>query len=46
MKQKMIIIPKKEYDELKEKVKIDEELLNDLLEGIMDIKSGRVERVK
>ncbi|MDP3916773.1 MAG: hypothetical protein Q8Q42_00610 [Nanoarchaeota archaeon] len=46
MKQEMVTIPKKEYDELKDKVEIDEELLNNLLDGIRDIKAGRIERVK
>jgi len=41
-----ITIPKEEYENLKKRANIDEELLADLIEGIEDIKAGRVRRVK
>ena len=41
-----ITIPKEEYKELKKKAEIDEELLHELVQGLKDIKAGRVKRVK
>ncbi|HLD79350.1 MAG TPA: hypothetical protein VJA18_02225 [Candidatus Nanoarchaeia archaeon] len=41
-----VTIPKREYQELKRKAEIDEELLQELVQGLKDIKAGRVQRVK
>ncbi len=41
-----VTIPKQEYDELKKKAEIDEELLHDLIQGLKDIKEGRIKRVR
>jgi len=41
-----VTIPKREYQELKRKAEIDEELLQELVQGLKDIKAGRVRRVK
>jgi len=41
-----ITIPKEEYEELKKKAEIDEELLQELVQGLKDIKAGKVKRVK
>jgi cell division protein FtsB len=43
---KTITIPKKEYEELKRKAEVDEELLKDLIQGLKDVKDGNVIRVK
>ncbi len=40
-----ITIPKKEYEALKKKVQVDEELLKDIAMGIKDILSGKVKEV-
>jgi len=42
----MVTIPKEEYKELKKKVELDEELLQDIAKGIKDILKGKVKRVK
>jgi len=42
----MIKIPKIEYEELKRRAEIDEELLQELVDGLKDIKAGRVIRVR
>ena len=39
-----ITIPKAEYDELKKKAEIDDELLQSLVRGLEDIKHGRIKR--
>ena len=44
--QERIEIPKMEYEKLKRKAEVDEELLNELVQGLKDIKEGRVKRVK
>ena len=44
-----ITIPKEEYEELKKQAKkaeIDEELLQELVQGLKDIKAGNVKRVR
>jgi len=41
-----VTISKKEYQELKKKVEIDEELLKELVQGLKDIKEGRIVRVR
>ncbi|MFH1593003.1 MAG: hypothetical protein ABIB47_06585 [Candidatus Woesearchaeota archaeon] len=41
-----VTIPKQEFEELKKKAEIDEELLQELVQGLKDIKAGRVRRVK
>ena len=46
MKQETVTIPKEEYQELKRKVNIDEELLRDLIQGLKDIKEGRIKLVR
>lgn len=42
----MIEIPKKEYEKLKRQANIDVDLLKELMEGLKDIKSGNIRRVK
>lgn len=44
--QQTITIPKEEYENLKKKAEIDEELLQELVQGLKDIKAGNVKRVK
>lgn len=47
--EEMITIPKQEYQKLKllaEASKVDFDLMNQLLEGLNDIKAGRIRRVK
>ena len=46
MKQKMIQISRQEYEELKKMTEIDEELLQELVQGLKDIKEGKVIKVK
>lgn len=41
-----IVITKLEYEELKRKAEIDEQLLMDLVQGLRDIKDGRIKRVR
>ncbi len=41
-----ITIPKQEYEELKSKAGIDEDLLKGLIQGLKDIKEGRIKRVR
>ena len=41
-----ITIPKEEYEQLKKKANIDEDLFNQLVESLEDIKAGRVRRVR
>ena len=41
-----ITISKQEYEHLKHRAEIDEELLQELVQGLKDIKEGRVRRVK
>ena len=41
-----VTITKQEYEELKKKANIDEELLKGLIQGLKDIKEGRVKRVR
>lgn len=42
----MITIPKIKFEELKRKAEIDEGLLQELVQGLKDIKSGNVKRVR
>lgn len=42
---KMVTIPKREYERLKKKTQIDEEFLKELAQSLKDIKEGRVKRV-
>lgn len=42
----MVTIPKAEFEELKRKAEIDEELLEELVQGLKDIKAGNVRRVR
>ena len=42
----MITIPKVQFEELKRKAEIDEELLEELVQGLKDIKAGNVRRVR
>ena len=42
----MITIPKVRYEELRRKAEIDEELLQELVQGLKDIKTGNVKRVR
>lgn len=44
--QETVTIPKAEYVLLKKQSKIDVELLEQFLESFMDIKEGRIRRVK
>lgn len=46
METEMITIPKKQFEELKRKAEIDEELLEELVQGLKDIKAGNVRRVR
>jgi len=46
MKQEMITIPRKEYDELKEKARVNEELAKDVARGIHDILSGKAKVIE
>ena len=46
MKQKMIQISRQEYEELKKMTEIDKELLQELVQGLKDIKEGKVIKVK
>ena len=41
-----VTITKSEFEELKRKAEVDEELLQELIQGLKDIKAGRVKRVK
>ena len=41
-----ITISKKEYEELKQKSQLDEELLAKLIKGLEDVKEGRVREWK
>jgi len=41
-----VTIPKQEYNELKKKAEIDEELLHSLIQGLKDIREGRIKRVR
>ncbi len=41
-----ITISKQEFNELKRKAEIDDELLQELVQGLKDIKAGRIKRVK
>jgi len=45
-KMETITIPKEEYEKLKKKAEVDEELLHELVQGLKDIKAGNVRRVK
>lgn len=44
--QQMITIPKKEYEALKTKANLDLDVLRDFVTAFLDIKQGRVRRVK
>ena len=46
MKQETVTIPRQEYEQLKRKENIDEELLRDMIQGLKDIKEGRIKRVR
>ena len=46
MKQEMIQISRQEYEELKKMTEIDKELLQELVQGLKDIKEGKVIKVK
>ena len=46
MKQETVTIPRQEYEELKKKANIDEGLLRDMIQGLKDIKEGRIKRVR
>jgi hypothetical protein len=37
-----VTIPKKEYEKLKKKAELDEELLVSLVKGLEDIRAGRI----
>ena len=41
-----VTISKHEYAELKRKADIDEQLLKGLIQGLRDIKEGRIKRVR
>ena len=42
----MVSIPKVKFEELKRKAEIDEELLQELIQGLKDIRAGNVKRVR
>ena len=46
MASEYITIRKQEYKKLKQKAEIDEELLNNLVQGLKAIQEGRVRRVR
>ena len=46
MKQETVTISRDEYKELKRKAEVDEELLQELVQGLKDIKAGNVKRVR
>lgn len=46
METEMVSIPKAQFEELKRKAEIDEELLEELVQGLKDIKAGNVKRVR
>ena len=46
MEAEMVSIPKAQFEELKRKAEIDEELLKELVQGLKDIKAGNVRRVR
>ena len=46
MKMDTVTIPKAEYDELKKKAEIDEDLLISLVKGLEDIRAGRIKEWK
>jgi len=46
MHQQRVTIPKKEYEALKVKASIDLGILKDFVTAFLDIKQGRVRRVK
>ena len=41
-----VTISKEEYEQLRKKSEIDEELLYELVQGLKDIKAGNIKRVK
>jgi PHD/YefM family antitoxin component YafN of YafNO toxin-antitoxin module len=41
-----VTITREEYEKLKEKAGIDKELLHELVQGLKDIKAGRVKKVR
>ena len=41
-----VTIPKAEFEKLKQKAELDEELLQELVQGLKDIKAGNVRRVR
>ena len=45
-KSEMITIPRVKFEELRRKAEMDEELLIELVQGLKDIKSGNVKRVR
>ena len=45
MQQETVTIPRQEYEALKKKAEVDEELLQDIARGIKDILEGKVEEV-
>jgi len=45
MPQEMVTITKKEYESLKKRAEVDEELLQDIAKGIKDILEGKVKEV-
>ena len=46
METEMVTISKVQFEELKRKAEIDEELLEELVQGLKDIKAGNVRRVR
>ncbi len=40
-----VTISKEEYEELKKKTEVDEELLHELVQGLNDVKAGRIKEV-
>jgi len=45
MASETVTIPKEEYEFLKKKAAVDEELLNQFVRSLEDIKHGRIRRV-
>lgn len=42
----MVTISKKEYEALKRKAKVNDELMRDLVAGLEDVKAGRIKPLK
>lgn len=46
MKQEMITLSKEEYEKLRQQAEIDMDILHQFMRSLLDIKEGRVRRVR